>query len=152
MCKREHQAWLQETAGGRGMSAAPAEPPIPILLGAALGFLALCQAPEVVTLSVLALTGVALTMMVEEMVSEAHEGDTSRSVNRPGSPERFRWTALSSVPLMRGRHVWIAEAAPDVMPRGDQARACHSASIIEDEHGEHLGTRDVQRQALGLAG
>lgn len=34
---------------------------IPILLGAALGFLALRQAPEVVTLSVLALTGGALT-------------------------------------------------------------------------------------------
>ncbi len=52
---------------------------IPILLGATLGFLALRQAPEVVTLSVLALTGGALTaVVVEEMVSEAHEGDTSR--------------------------------------------------------------------------
>lgn len=52
---------------------------VPILLGAALGFLALRQAPEIVTLSVLALTGGALTaVVVEEMVSEAHEGETSR--------------------------------------------------------------------------
>ena len=51
---------------------------IPILVGAALGYLALRQAPEVVTLSVLALTGGALSaVVVEEMVSEAHEGDTS---------------------------------------------------------------------------
>ena len=51
---------------------------IPILFGAALGFLALRQAPEIVTLSVLALTGGALSaVVVEEMVSEAHEGDTS---------------------------------------------------------------------------
>lgn len=52
---------------------------IPILVGAALGFLALRGAPEVVTLSVLALTGGALAaVVVEEMVTEAHEGDTSR--------------------------------------------------------------------------
>ena len=52
---------------------------IPILVGAALGFLALRQAPEVLTLSVLALTGGALTaVVVEEMVSEAHDGETSR--------------------------------------------------------------------------
>ena len=51
---------------------------IPIVLGAALGFLALRRAPEVVTLSVLALTGGALSaVVVEEMVSEAHQGDTS---------------------------------------------------------------------------
>lgn len=51
---------------------------IPILFGAALGVLALQQAPEVVTLSVLALTGGALAaVVVEEMVGEAHEGDTS---------------------------------------------------------------------------
>lgn len=51
---------------------------IPILLGAALGFLALREAPDVVTLSVLALTGGALSaVVVEEMVTEAHEGDTS---------------------------------------------------------------------------
>jgi ZIP family zinc transporter len=51
----------------------------PILLGAALGYLALRNAPEVVTLSVLALTGGALTaVVVEEMLSEAHEGETSR--------------------------------------------------------------------------
>ena len=51
---------------------------VPILVGAALGFLALRHAPEVVTLSVLALTGGALTaVVVEEMVSEAHVGETS---------------------------------------------------------------------------
>jgi ZIP family zinc transporter len=52
---------------------------IPILVGAAIGYLALRDAPEIATLSVLALTGGALTaVVVEEMVSEAHEGDTSR--------------------------------------------------------------------------
>jgi ZIP family zinc transporter len=52
---------------------------VPILVGAALGFLALRDAPEIVTLSVLALTGGALSaVVVEEMVSEAHEGETSR--------------------------------------------------------------------------
>lgn len=51
---------------------------VPILLGAALGYLALRSAPEVVTLSVLALTGGALVaVVIEEMVSEAHEGETS---------------------------------------------------------------------------
>lgn len=51
---------------------------VPILVGAALGFLALREAPEIVTLSVLALTGGALSaVVVEEMVAEAHEGDTS---------------------------------------------------------------------------
>ena len=51
---------------------------VPILVGASLGYLALRQAPDVVTLSVLALTGGALTaVVVEEMVGEAHEGDTS---------------------------------------------------------------------------
>jgi ZIP family zinc transporter len=52
---------------------------VPILFGAALGYLALRGAPEVVTLSVLALTGGALVaVVVEEMVSEAHEGETSQ--------------------------------------------------------------------------
>ena len=52
---------------------------IPILLGATLGFLALREAPELLTLSVLALTGGALAaVVVEDMVSEAHEGDTSQ--------------------------------------------------------------------------
>ena len=52
---------------------------LPVLLGAALGFLALRQAPEVITLSVLALTGGALVaVVVEEMIGEAHEGETSR--------------------------------------------------------------------------
>ena len=52
---------------------------IPILLGATIGFFALRGAPEIVTLSVLALTGGALTtVVVEEMVSEAHGGETSQ--------------------------------------------------------------------------
>jgi ZIP family zinc transporter len=52
---------------------------VPVLAGATLGFWALRGAPEVVTLSVLALTGGALaTVVVEEMVPEAHEGETSR--------------------------------------------------------------------------
>lgn len=52
---------------------------IPILLGAVLGYFALRAAPELVTLSVLAVTGGALTsVVVEEMITEAHEGDTSR--------------------------------------------------------------------------
>ena len=52
---------------------------IPILIGATLGYLALRDAPEVIALSVLALTGGALTaVVIEEMVTEAHEGDTSR--------------------------------------------------------------------------
>lgn len=51
---------------------------VPVLVGAAVGYLALRGAPEVVTLSVLALTGGALVaVVVEEMVGEAHEGDTS---------------------------------------------------------------------------
>jgi ZIP family zinc transporter len=52
---------------------------LPILGGAALGYLALRNAPELLTLSVLATTGGALTaVVVEEMVEEAHEGDTSQ--------------------------------------------------------------------------
>lgn len=52
---------------------------IPILLGAALGLIALRDAPELLTVSVLALTGGALVaVVVEEMVTEAHEGETSR--------------------------------------------------------------------------
>lgn len=51
---------------------------VPILVGAALGYLALRQAPELVTLSVLAMTGGALVaVVIEEMVHEAHEGETS---------------------------------------------------------------------------
>lgn len=52
---------------------------VPIIVGAALGYFALREAPELVTLSVLALTGGVLTsVVVEEMISEAHEGETSR--------------------------------------------------------------------------
>jgi ZIP family zinc transporter len=52
---------------------------VPILLGATIGFLALRDAPDILTLSVLALTGGALAaVVVEEMVTEAHPGATSR--------------------------------------------------------------------------
>lgn len=52
---------------------------IPVLAGGTIGYLALRTAPDLVTLSVLALTGGALiTVVVEEMVPEAHGGDTSR--------------------------------------------------------------------------
>ena len=52
---------------------------IPILAGATLGFFALRHAPEILTLSLLALTaGALVSVVVEEMVSEAHEGDTSQ--------------------------------------------------------------------------
>ncbi len=51
---------------------------VPVLFGAALGYLALRAAPEVLTLSVLAATGGVLTSVVlEEMITEAHEGQTS---------------------------------------------------------------------------
>lgn len=51
---------------------------VPVLLGATLGYLALRQAPELLTVSVLTLTGGALaTLVVEEIVPEAHEGETS---------------------------------------------------------------------------
>lgn len=51
---------------------------LPILLGATLGYFALRDAPEIVTLSVLALTGGALmSVVVEEMMEEAHGGETS---------------------------------------------------------------------------
>ena len=52
---------------------------IPILVGATLGYVGLRAAPELVTVSVLAVTGGALiSVVVEEMVTQAHEGDTSR--------------------------------------------------------------------------
>ncbi len=48
-----------------------------ILLGAAVGYLALQEAPQLLTRTVLAMTGGALAaVVVEEMVSEAHEGET----------------------------------------------------------------------------
>lgn len=52
---------------------------IPIAVGASLGYFALRDAPDLLTLSVLAVTGGALTsVVVEEMLTEAHEGETSR--------------------------------------------------------------------------
>ncbi len=51
----------------------------PVIVGAALGYFALRTAPDVITLSVLALTGgVLISVVIEEIVHEAHEGDTSR--------------------------------------------------------------------------
>ncbi|GGJ60126.1 hypothetical protein GCM10007173_18640 [Glutamicibacter ardleyensis] len=53
---------------------------IPILLGASIGYFVLRDAPEIITLSVLALTGGILTsVVIEEMISEAHERETSRT-------------------------------------------------------------------------
>ena len=52
---------------------------IPIMVGATIGYFALRDASEIVTLSVLALTGGALVAVVtEEMIAEAHEGETSQ--------------------------------------------------------------------------
>ena len=52
---------------------------IPVFVGAALGYFALRDAPDVITLAVLALTGgVLISVVIEEIVHEAHEGDTSR--------------------------------------------------------------------------
>lgn len=49
---------------------------IPIFVGATLGYFALRGAPELVTVSVLALTGGALTsVVIEEILPEAHSGD-----------------------------------------------------------------------------
>ena len=49
---------------------------VPIFVGATLGYFALRDAPELLTLSVLALTGGALTsVVIEEMIPEAHDGD-----------------------------------------------------------------------------
>ena len=51
---------------------------VPVLLGAAIGYLALRQAPDTVTLSVLAATGgVLMSVIIEEVVTQAHEGPTS---------------------------------------------------------------------------
>ena len=48
----------------------------PILIGATLGYFALRSAPDLVTLSVLAMTGGALTaVMIEEVIPEAHDSD-----------------------------------------------------------------------------
>jgi ZIP family zinc transporter len=50
---------------------------LPVIGGALLGNLALRDAPDLATVSVLALTGGMLTsVVVEEMVTEAHEGKT----------------------------------------------------------------------------
>jgi ZIP family zinc transporter len=52
---------------------------VPILTGAAVGYLALRSAPDVLTLSVLAFTGGALlSVVVEEMVPQAHDANQSR--------------------------------------------------------------------------
>ena len=52
---------------------------LPILIGATLGYFALRDASELVTLSVLALTGGALlSVVIEEIVPEAHRGGDSK--------------------------------------------------------------------------
>ncbi|WP_031511330.1 ZIP family metal transporter [Streptomyces megasporus] len=52
---------------------------LPVLTGAALGYLALRDAPDLLTLSVLAFTGGALlSVVIEEMIPEAHEAAESR--------------------------------------------------------------------------
>lgn len=51
---------------------------VPVFLGAALGFFALRNSPELLTLSVLAITGGVLTsVVIEEMATKAHRGETS---------------------------------------------------------------------------
>lgn len=51
---------------------------VPVLVGATIGYLALLQAPEILTLSVLAATGgVLISVVIEEMVTQAHDGPTS---------------------------------------------------------------------------
>ncbi len=66
----------------------------PILTGAAIGFFSLREALEVLTYSVLALTGGALTSVVlEEMVTEAHKGESSHLgpiALTPASPSPHR--------------------------------------------------------------
>jgi zinc transporter, ZIP family len=90
---------------------------IPILVGAALGFLALRDAPEVVTLSVLALTGGALVaVVVEEMVTEAHEGDTSRL----GPIFLTAGFALFAGSLRVPRGEWVSGCRLCVPKRGQQ--------------------------------
>lgn len=52
---------------------------IPILIGATLGYFVLRSAPDLLTVSVLAFTGgVLISVVVEEMLIEAHKGRTSR--------------------------------------------------------------------------
>ncbi|MBO0596746.1 ZIP family metal transporter [Nesterenkonia sp. E16_7] len=51
---------------------------IPVFTGAALGYFVLQSAPELLTVSVLAFTGgILISMVIEEMLAEAHKGDTS---------------------------------------------------------------------------
>lgn len=52
---------------------------LPIFVGATLGYFALRDASELVTLSVLALTGGALlSVVIEEIVPESHRGSDSK--------------------------------------------------------------------------
>ncbi len=51
---------------------------IPVFTGAALGYFVLQSAPELLTVSVLAFTGgILISVVIEEMLAEAHKGDTS---------------------------------------------------------------------------
>lgn len=52
---------------------------VPILLGAAIGYFGVRDAPEIVKLSLLAFTaGILLTVVVEEVIPEAHEDGEAR--------------------------------------------------------------------------
>jgi ZIP family zinc transporter len=53
---------------------------VPVFLGATIGFWAVRDAPEIVKLAVLAFTaGILLTVVIEEIVPEAHEGEEARA-------------------------------------------------------------------------
>lgn len=68
---------------------------LPILVGATVGYFALRSAPEVLTLSVLAFTGGALTaVVIEEMIPEAH---STSSENQDDGREEPRLNALALV-------------------------------------------------------
>lgn len=73
-------AALRRAGVGRGLRLLAAVGFVaPILVGAAVGFLALRQAPDMVTFSVLAFTGGALlSLALEEMLPEAHDQFSSR--------------------------------------------------------------------------
>lgn len=73
-------ATLRQAGVGRRLRvAAAAGFAVPILLGAAIGFLVLRGAPDLVTFSVLAFTaGALLSLAIEELVPQAHEQATGR--------------------------------------------------------------------------
>jgi ZIP family zinc transporter len=79
---------------------------IPILIGATLGYFALRSAPELVTLSVLALTGGALTaVVIEEMVPEAHASSRENGEEDTDEPR------LNALALVAGFALFAAISA-----------------------------------------